>query len=110
MCALQPNRRKKGEGARVCGTQYRNVQNYNKYMVSFRTGLWIRIGSGFSGFLDPDSESGSSGKKQRKFVGSGSVFGSGLSKNAKSIQIPNPAVKQFMSWRKPIKTFFEYFI
>jgi hypothetical protein len=30
-------------------------------------GLWIRIGSGFSGFLDPDSESGSgtSGRKPR---------------------------------------------
>jgi hypothetical protein len=36
-------------------------------IILLKAGLWIRIriGSGFSGFLDPDSESGSSGKKQR---------------------------------------------
>jgi hypothetical protein len=39
--------------------------------VSFRSGVWIRIGSGFSDFVDPDpyweSGSGSRGKKIKKF-------------------------------------------
>jgi hypothetical protein len=32
----------------------------------FDPGLWIRIGSGFNDFVDPDSESGSMGKKNEE--------------------------------------------
>jgi hypothetical protein len=33
---------------------------------SIYPGLWIRIGSGVNDFVDPDSESGSKGKKMSK--------------------------------------------
>jgi hypothetical protein len=52
----------------------------------FYPGLWIRIriGSGFSDFVDPDpyweSGSGSKGKKLRNFSGKNALFGYFLKK------------------------------
>jgi hypothetical protein len=39
-----------------------------KQKLLFKAGLWIRIGSGFNDFVDPDPvwESGSRGKKMNK--------------------------------------------
>jgi hypothetical protein len=47
-------------------------------VLYFQAGLWIRIGSGFSDFVDPDpyweSRSGSRGKKMKKFQWKNALF------------------------------------